>query len=86
MLSLSAAWFLLPLLRRKRIRVGSIKMLQNVLFVLIAGAVALGLTGCGDGGFFPQSPKTYTITVTAAAANAVNTTVQHTSTVTLVVQ
>jgi hypothetical protein len=61
-------------------------MLHSVLFALIAGAVALGLTGCGDGGFYPQSPKTYTITVTATAANAVNTTVQHTTTVTLVTQ
>jgi len=85
MLSLSAVVFLLPLLR-KRVRGGSARMLHGVLFALIAGAVALGLTGCGDGGFYPQSPKTYTITVTATATNAVNTTVQHTTTITLVTQ
>ena len=81
MLSLSAALFLLPLLRRKRVCFGSARMLYSVLFVLIAGAAAIGLTGCGEGGFFPQSPTTYTITVTAAAAS-----VQHTTAVTLVVQ
>jgi hypothetical protein len=61
-------------------------MLFSVIFLLIAGAATLGLTGCGSGGFFPQSPQTYTITVTATAGSAVNATLQHTTTVTLIVQ
>jgi hypothetical protein len=62
------------------------RTLFSILFVLIAGAATLGLTGCGSGGFFPQDPKSYTITVTATATGAANTTLQHTSTVTLIVQ
>jgi len=61
-------------------------LLLSALFVLIVGAATLGLSGCGSGGFFAQDPQSYTITVTATATSAANTTLQHTTTVTLVVQ
>jgi sugar lactone lactonase YvrE len=89
LLPISAAVFLLPLFRNKRIRARLAKMPRTLLtafFVLIAGAATLGLTGCGSGGFFAQSQQTYTITVTATTTSAVNTTLQHTTTVTLIVQ
>ncbi len=88
-LPISAAVFLLPLLRNKRIRARFRRMprtLFSVLFVLIVGAATLGLAGCGSGGFFAQDPQSYTVTVTATATSAANTTLQHTTTVTLVVQ
>ncbi|HEV2710698.1 MAG TPA: SMP-30/gluconolactonase/LRE family protein [Edaphobacter sp.] len=89
LLPISAAVFLLPLLRNKRLRARFTRMpraLLGILFVLIAGAATLGITGCGSGGFFAQDPQTYTVTVTATAISAANTTLQHTTTVTLVVQ
>jgi sugar lactone lactonase YvrE len=87
LLPISAALFLLPFLRNKRIRARFGRMprtLFSVFFLLIAGAATLGLTGCGGGGH--DSNSTYTITVTASAAGAANTTLQHTATVTLIVQ
>jgi sugar lactone lactonase YvrE len=89
LLPISAAICVLPLLRGRRIRSKLARAPQtffSVLFVLLGGAAIVGLTGCGSGGFFAQSPKTYTITVTATATSAANTTLQHTTTVTLTVQ
>jgi hypothetical protein len=89
LLPISAAICLLPLLRGRRIRSKLAKVPRtflSVLFVLLGGAAILGLTGCGSGGFFALSPQTYTITVTATAASEANTTLQHTTTVTLTVQ
>src|SRR6185312_10686058 len=89
LLPISAAFFLLPLLSNKRTRRRFALMprtLLSVLFVLIAGAATLGLTGCGGGGFFAQNQQSYTITVMATATSAANTTLQHTTTVTLIVQ
>jgi sugar lactone lactonase YvrE len=90
LLPISAAVFLLPLMRNKRLRRRFAGMprtlLLSALFVLIVGAATLGLGGCGSGGFFAQDPQSYTITVTATATSAANTTLQHTTTVTLVVQ
>jgi len=89
LLPISAAVFLLPLLRNKRLRAGFSRMprtLFSVLLLLVAGAATLGLAGCGNGGFFAQDPQSYTITVTATATSAANTTLQHTTTVTLVIQ
>lgn len=89
LLPISAAVFLLPLLRNKRMRRRFARMprtLFSALFVLIVGAATLGLAGCGSGGFFAQNQKSYTITVTATATSAANTTLQHTTTVTLIVQ
>jgi sugar lactone lactonase YvrE len=87
LLPISAALFLLPLLRNKHVRARFGRMprtLFSMLFLLIAGAATLGLTGCGNGAHDPNS--TYTVTVTASAAGAPNTTLQHTATVTLIVQ
>jgi sugar lactone lactonase YvrE len=89
LLPISAAVFLLPLLRNKHLRARFNRMprtLFSLLFVLIVGAATLGLVGCGSGGFFSQDPQSYTVTVTATATSAANTTLQHTTTVTLVVQ
>jgi sugar lactone lactonase YvrE len=89
LLPISSAVFLLPVLRNKRLRARFARMprtLLSILFVLIAGAATLGLTGCGGGGFFAQDPQTYTVTITATATAPANTTLQHTTTVTLVVQ
>ena len=60
------------------------RMLFSVLFLLIAGAATLGLTGCGSGHHYPHSANT--ITVTASAAGAANTSLQHTATVTLIIR
>ena len=89
LLPISAAVFLLPLLRNKRVRARFHRMprtLLGVFFLLIMGAATLGLAGCGSGGFFPQKTQNYTITVTATATSAANTTLQHTTSVLLVVQ
>ncbi|GGG83925.1 hypothetical protein GCM10011585_29590 [Edaphobacter dinghuensis] len=89
LLPMTAAVFLLPLLRNKRLRARFTSMprtLLGILFVLLAGAATIGLTGCGSGGFFAQDPQSYTVTVTATATSAANATLQHTTTVTLVVQ
>ena len=89
LLPISAAICLLPLLRGRRIRSKLAKVpgtFFTVLFVLLGSAAILGLTGCGSGGFFAQAPQTYSITVTATATGPANTTLQHTTTVTLLVQ
>jgi sugar lactone lactonase YvrE len=89
MLPISAAICLLPLLRGRRIRSSLVQVPRtffSLLFVLLGSVAILGLTGCGSGGFFAQSPQTYAITVTATASDAANTTLQHTTTVTLIVQ
>lgn len=87
MLPLSAALFLLPFLpKRSRASANKMpRMLLSALFILIGGVATLGLTGCGSG-YFTQAQRTYTITVTGTAVNAVNTTLQRTTTVTLIVQ
>jgi hypothetical protein len=87
LLPISAAFFLLPFLRNKRVRARFGRMprtLFSVLFLLIAGAATLGLTGCGSGNHYPHS--TNPIAVTASAAGAANTTLQHTAIVTLIIQ
>lgn len=89
LLPITAAVFLLPLTRTKRVRARLSRMphtLLGVFFLLIMGAATLGLAGCGSGGFFPQKTQSYTITVTATATSTANTTLQHTTSVTLVVQ
>ena len=91
LLPISAAVFLLPLLGNKRIsRFARMpRTLRSVLFVLVAGAaslgVSLGLIGCGSGSSTPP-PQTYAVTITATATSAANTTLQHTTSVTLTVQ
>jgi hypothetical protein len=87
LLPISAAIFLLPLLRGRRIRSKLAKVPRtffSVLLVLLGSAAIFGLTGCGSGVSF--APRTYTITVTATGTSGANATLQHTTTVTLTVQ
>jgi hypothetical protein len=89
LLPVSSALLLLPLMGSKRLRARLGRMprtLFSALFLLLSGAALMGLSGCGAGGFFPQNPQSYNITVTATAASAVGTTLQHATTVTLIVQ
>ncbi len=89
LLPISAAVFLLPLMRNKRTRARLRRMprtLLGMVFFFIMGAATLGLAGCGSGGFFPQKTQNYTITVTATATSTAHTTLQHTTSVLLVVQ
>ena len=89
LLPVSAALFLLPLMRNKRLRAGLGRMprtLLSAILLLLSGAALMGLTGCGAGGFFPQNPQSYNITVTATAASVAGATLQHATTVTLIVQ
>lgn len=86
---ITAAVFLLPLMRNKPARARLSRMPRTLLgmfLLLIMGAATLGLAGCGSGGFFPQKTQNYTITVTATATSAANTTLQRTTSVLLVVQ
>jgi trimeric autotransporter adhesin len=53
---------------------------QMFLFAMLSIVVVIGLTGC-SGGFFGQSPRTYTVTVTGISGS-----LQHATTVTLTVQ
>jgi len=76
------AMLLLPFATLKRVRKSSRYLC--LFIVLLAGiAAAAGLTGCGynGNGFFGQTPKTYTITITATSG-----TIQHSTAVTLNLQ
>ncbi len=89
LLAVSSAVLLLPLMGNKRLRMRFGRMprtLFSVLLLLLSGALLMGLTGCGTGGFFPQNPQSYNITVTATATSVAGTTLQHATTVTLIVQ
>jgi sugar lactone lactonase YvrE len=86
---ISSALLLLPLMGSKRLRsrLGRMpRMLFSAILLLLSGAALMGLTGCGTGGFFPQNPQSYNITVTATATSVAGTTLQHATTVTLIVQ
>jgi len=88
LLPVSAALFLLPLMRNKRLaRLGRMpRTLFSAILLLLSGAALMGLAGCGTGGFFPLNPQSYNITVTATATSVAGTTLQHATTVTLIVQ
>ncbi len=53
------------------------------IILLLAGSTGaiVGLTGCGGGGFFNQSPQTYAVTITATSG-----TLQHSTNVSLTVE
>lgn len=53
------------------------------IILLLAGSTGaiVGLTGCGGGGFFNQSPQTYAVTITATSG-----TLQHSTSVSLTVE
>jgi hypothetical protein len=59
----------------------NVRRMLAMVILLAAGAAATMLTGCGGDGFFTQSPKNYSVTITATSG-----TLEHTATVTLNVQ
>jgi hypothetical protein len=74
------ALLLLPFVAKRCVR-EKMKSRMLLLVLLMAGVTAT-LTGCGStNGFLLQSPGTYTLTVTASSG-----TLQHSQTVTLIVQ
>jgi CSLREA domain-containing protein len=74
------ALLFLPFAAKRRVR-AKLKGRMLLLVLLMAGLTAT-LTGCGSqNGFLLQSPQTYTLTVTVTSG-----TVQHSQTVTLIVQ
>ncbi|QHS51745.1 Ig-like domain repeat protein [Edaphobacter sp. 12200R-103] len=81
------AIFFIPFFDVSRKRSQKIKPLLLSAIALVGLAAITGLTGCGAGnGFFSETPKNYTITVTGTAAGPQNTTLQHTTSVRLTVQ
>jgi large repetitive protein len=78
--SIVLALLFLPFVANRRVR-AKLKGRMLLLVLLMAGLTAT-LTGCGSqNGFLLQSPQTYTLTVTVTSG-----TVQHSQTVTLIVQ
>lgn len=72
--------------RRIRKQYGQAVSLRIFSFLLLLVGVA-SLSGCGNGGFFGQGPKTYIITVTGtSAATGTNPAVSHSATVSLTVE
>jgi CSLREA domain-containing protein len=59
----------------------NVRRMLSVAILLTAGAAAAMLSGCGGNGFFTQSPKNYSVTITATSGA-----LTHSATVTLNVQ
>lgn len=59
----------------------NVRRMLAVVILLTAGAAAMVLTGCAGNGFFTQSPKSYSVTITATSGTLV-----HSAAVTLNVQ
>lgn len=66
------------------------RSIQQILLFLLVSVPLFSLAGCGDrvrtGGTSATTTKTYTVTVTGTATTASGSALQHTATVTLVVQ
>jgi sugar lactone lactonase YvrE len=88
--SLAFSFLLLPFAYKLRRRVAQMKLLRRTTLAvaLLVGLVGLGsITGCGSGtGFFAETQQSYTITVTGIAAGSNGYTLQHSTSVTLLVQ
>jgi len=85
--SVALGLLLLPFSRAFRRRVRGMRPLTLCLAFVMSFAAIGGLTGCGSAsGFFGQSQQTYTINVVGTATGAGGATLQHSSTVTLIVQ
>ena len=68
----SVLWGILLLPFAARLRKGGKRLgrVLSVMLLLAAGlAATTGLSGCGSGGYFGQTPSTYTIQVTATSGN-----------------
>ena len=61
---------LLPLLGLRRIRRRLRRGSRYLLFAILAFAPFVGIGACGGAGFFNQSPRSYSVTVTAASGAA----------------
>lgn len=71
------------------LRRGARKWKPGLLMLVLALSLAAvgGLTGCGSGtGYFGQQQQSYTVTINGTASGPNGTTLQHSSTVVLVVQ
>ena len=79
------AFLLLPLAMRRRLgktKGGQNSFGSNLLILIAAGALGFGFTGCGGkGNSATQTPQNYTVVVTATSGA-----VQHSSTLTLIIQ
>jgi sugar lactone lactonase YvrE len=76
--SMALALLLLPFACMKRYRGRPHRLLS---WMLVAVTFFGAMTGCGTGGYFSQTPQSYTITVTGTSGNLV-----HNTTVTLTVE
>jgi hypothetical protein len=85
--TIALGMLLLPFSRSLRRKLHGMQPLTLCVAVILSLAAIGGLTGCGGGsGFFSQPQQTYTIVVTGTATGPGQTTLQHSSTVTLTVQ
>jgi large repetitive protein len=75
------ALFLLPFVGNQKLRRRMSSRALAIATSLICLAAIASLTGCSDDGFLMQQPQTYTLAVTVTSG-----TLQHTNTVTLIVQ
>ncbi len=78
---------LLPFLGLSRRNARRVKRLSLYAFLLLSFAAITGLVGCGsDSGFFGETQQTYTINVIGTATGTGTVVLQHTTTVTLIVE
>ena len=78
------ALLLLPFAGRLRKNSKRLSRILTILVLVVAGITAsIGMTGCGAGagGFFGQSPQTYTVTITGTSG-----TLSHSTTFTLTIE